>query len=245
MGGNEVEQPDPATLLFTATHRGVVLRKTYLFDRDGYSFRLRLEVDNGTDRHLRPTFRTTWPAKKTESDDYREFNVVVYTDGDLQQFPILPPPSFLGFGGSPAEEPESFRQGVDWAGAQSRYFLAALVPDNPKDAGARFVPVDPGTEALVEVAFAPADVPPGGRLDRELHIYLGPKEPQRLEAMGFKIKQRDDLYRQTGYLAGPDETRAEELMAAFNDPEVDAIFPEGDVPEADLLTYVFYPVKRT
>jgi len=48
---------------------------------------------------------------------------------------------------------------------------------------------------------------------------------QRLEEMGFVIKQPDDLFREYGYLAGTDEQRAQEIMAAFEDPDVDAIFP--------------------
>jgi len=48
---------------------------------------------------------------------------------------------------------------------------------------------------------------------------------QRLEDMGFITKQADDLFRKHGYLAGTDERRAEELMQAFTDPQVDAIFP--------------------
>jgi muramoyltetrapeptide carboxypeptidase len=47
---------------------------------------------------------------------------------------------------------------------------------------------------------------------------------ERLEDRGFKVKYRDDLFAVEGYLAGTDERRAEELMQAFLDPEVDAIF---------------------
>lgn len=48
---------------------------------------------------------------------------------------------------------------------------------------------------------------------------------ERLRAMGFKVRVPKNLYRESGYLAGSDEQRAAELMQAFADPEVDAIFP--------------------
>ncbi|MEX0612498.1 MAG: LD-carboxypeptidase, partial [Pirellulales bacterium] len=48
---------------------------------------------------------------------------------------------------------------------------------------------------------------------------------QRLEEMGFKVRTPDTLFRKKGFLAGSDSERAAELMAAFADPEVDAIFP--------------------
>ncbi len=47
----------------------------------------------------------------------------------------------------------------------------------------------------------------------------------RLEQMGFKVRIPETLFRKQGFLAGSDDVRAAELMAAFADPEVDAIFP--------------------
>ena len=64
-------------------------------------------------------------------------------------------------------------------------------------------------------------IAPAGSLDRKrtkLAI-------QRLKERGYKVKYRDDLFDAAGYLAGSDERRAEELMQAFSDPEVDAVFP--------------------
>lgn len=84
--------------------------------------------------------------------------------------------------------------------------------------GAKFTPLFPR-------AIAPGDtiaiVAPAKYLDRG-RVALAVK---RLEEMGYKIKQSADLFRQDGYLAGPDSARADELMRAFADPEVDAIFP--------------------
>jgi muramoyltetrapeptide carboxypeptidase len=73
--------------------------------------------------------------------------------------------------------------------------------------------------------LAPGDtiaiVAPAGELEAE-RITLA---RERLEARGYKVVQRDDLFAHEGYLAGDDERRATELMQAFLDPEVDAIFP--------------------
>ena len=68
---------------------------------------------------------------------------------------------------------------------------------------------------------------------------------ERLEAKGFRIKIYGDLYRQHGYLAGDDTTRAEELMAAFADPEVAVIFPaRGGTGVTRLLDLLDYNVIR-
>ncbi len=64
-------------------------------------------------------------------------------------------------------------------------------------------------------------VAPAGGLDRKRMLLA----KQRLEERGYKVKHRDDLFAADGYLAGSDQRRADELMQAFRDPEVDAIFP--------------------
>jgi muramoyltetrapeptide carboxypeptidase len=46
---------------------------------------------------------------------------------------------------------------------------------------------------------------------------------ERIEDRGYNVKMRDDIFDVEGYLAGTDERRAEELMQAFTDDEVDGI----------------------
>jgi muramoyltetrapeptide carboxypeptidase len=80
-------------------------------------------------------------------------------------------------------------------------------------------------------------VAPAADLDRT-RMMLAKK---RLEERGYKIKMRDDLFAAEGYLAGSDQRRADELMQAFCDPEVDAVFPGtggyGVTRMLDLLDY--------
>lgn len=64
-------------------------------------------------------------------------------------------------------------------------------------------------------------VAPAGELNEEKMM----RAKGRLESLGFTVKMRSDLFAVEGYLAGSDERRAEELMQAFLDEEVDAIFP--------------------
>ena len=64
-------------------------------------------------------------------------------------------------------------------------------------------------------------VAPAGDLDEERMM----RARDRLEELGYTVKMRRDLFAADGYLAGPDKRRANELMQAFLDPQVDAIFP--------------------
>jgi len=64
-----------------------------------------------------------------------------------------------------------------------------------------------------------------------------------LELLGYHVKTYGDIYRSYGYLAGEDATRAAELMAAFADPEVTAIFPaRGGTGVTRLLDKLDYEV---
>lgn len=86
--------------------------------------------------------------------------------------------------------------------------------------------------SIEEVATEPA-----GDLDEAKMM----RAKSRLEKRGYRVKMRDDLFTQDGYLAGSDERRADELMEAFLDPEVKAIFPGtggyGRMRILDLLDY--------
>jgi len=83
---------------------------------------------------------------------------------------------------------------------------------------------------------APASVPDESRIDRAVG---------RLEERGFRVKRFGDIYRRRGYLAGDDATRAAELMAAFADPEVAAVFPaRGGTGVTRLLDLLDYAVIR-
>ena len=95
--------------------------------------------------------------------------------------------------------------------------------------------------ALLEKGDTIMFVAPAGELDRE-RMELARK---RLERCGYRTKQRPDLFTVDGYLAGSDARRAEELMQAFADPEVKAVFPGtggyGAMRILDLLDYDVIP----
>ena len=183
-----VEQPDPKTLIFTLDRAGLRVRKTYLFE-DGYSLRLRVAVTNGSSAPVASSFVVTWPIVRRQSDDFHEFSASAYQDGTLHSYFVTAPAAFLGMGPGAADEAETLTGNVEWAGAQTRYFLAAILPDNPRDASARFTPIEPGETGLFEVGFGRAELPPGGGLDREYRVYLGPKEPDRLDSVGSHLDE--------------------------------------------------------
>lgn len=63
-------------------------------------------------------------------------------------------------------------------------------------------------------------VAPASNLKRD-YLARGVAE---LESLGFRVKQRPDILDKARYTAGSDQRRAEELMEAFADPEVKAVW---------------------
>jgi muramoyltetrapeptide carboxypeptidase len=83
---------------------------------------------------------------------------------------------------------------------------------------------------------APAGSVNRERIDRAL---------ARITARGFRTKIYEDIYRSRGYLAGDDETRANELMAAFADPETTAVWcARGGYGVMRLLDRIDFDVIR-
>lgn len=189
-GAYDFEQPNSKTLVFSREQGGILIRKTYFFEEERYLFRLRLELENGSERQIRATFRTHWPAAMLEESGFKDYSLVARADGSLEQAPVGSGPSMLGiFGGGQLAELQEFPSEVDWAGAQSRYFVAALISDVPREAGVRFTPLIPGAEAMTELAFQAVNIPPNQRAERELQVYLGPKIQSRLEEVGAHLDE--------------------------------------------------------
>ncbi len=65
-----------------------------------------------------------------------------------------------------------------------------------------------------------AIVAPAGPIQSRENLNLG---ISALERMGFRVRFEDRIFQSSRYLAGNDEDRAEELMCAFENPEVQAI----------------------
>jgi muramoyltetrapeptide carboxypeptidase len=65
-----------------------------------------------------------------------------------------------------------------------------------------------------------AIVAPAGPIDQRDDLMRG---VAAFERMGFRVRFNEAIFRSTGYFAGPDGERVDELMRAFEDPDVQAI----------------------
>ncbi len=185
-----VEEEGPHGITFRLEREGIVVRKSYRLDEDSYRFTLRVEVENHSDRTVRPEFGVRWPAHAREGSDFEAQALVAMSAGDLEQTPISAvglPGIFDRIRGTPAKDMIEYAGDVSWAGVQDRYFLSVLLPNRSVDARARFLTLEPGVAGAAELSFPPVDLPPGQTLAREFRVYAGPKEAPLLVAMGSQL----------------------------------------------------------
>jgi YidC/Oxa1 family membrane protein insertase len=192
----DVSQPEPGTVVFSRTRGGVTVRKTFLFDTANYLVTMRVQVTNGSQATIEPIFEVIWPERASVEQDFADYALVAFQDGSLHK-ELVTAAGHGGFLGSlvssgPPKDPV-YDGNVDWAGAQSRYFLAAMLPDLARDASARFVTLAAGKAAETSLSFKPVTIPPGQSVEREIRVYVGPKQGALLEAVGSNLDRSIDL----------------------------------------------------
>lgn len=180
-----VARSDADGVVFTLARDGLHLRKTYRFEDTGYGFRLRIDVDNAGKTAVAPAFLVEWPIAQRGGNDFRQQSLAALYEGSLKTKPLgsLGSAGILGFfKGTKGDEPTVYRGEVDWAGVETPYFLAALFPDQPEVANARFVPIEKHERGVAQLYFDPVELQAGQHATREFRGYAGPKEVARLEA---------------------------------------------------------------
>ncbi len=193
----QVARSDATEVVFARSEQGISLRKTYRFDPDDYAFRLTIELENASPSAVAPRFLLDWPVEIRTDQDFHEQSIAGLHDGSVVMYPVasLGSPGFFGslFGGSAVEEYPVMSGEIDWVGFKTTYFLAAVFPDSPTQARARFVVLENSRLGAAQLFFDPVGVPPGQKVSREFRGYLGPKEIARLGAFGAGADASIDL----------------------------------------------------
>jgi YidC/Oxa1 family membrane protein insertase len=193
----EIERPSRWEVAFQKDLEGIRVRKLYSFDPDSYLFRLLIEVSNQSSKSVEPGFELSWVARSREATDFTNHMLVALDQGSVDRTPLesIGQPGFMSRllgGGSSSDGPITFSNEVDWAGAETQYFLSVMLPDVPRDARAVFLPLQDGTGATVQIGYPATQLPPGQELAREYRVYIGPKETERLEAIGAQLDRSID-----------------------------------------------------
>lgn len=192
----DVESEDETGVRFRYSHSGVTVRKIYTLGEDPYSIRLRLQVENGGITEVAPEFGIRWPSAVRDSQDFSTEAFAVLHEGSVERQPVaqIGRTGFMKslFGGGDAVDPE-YLGDIDWAGIDTTYFLGVLLPDNPARARVKITPTESGKSGYAKLSFPAVKLPSGQTTEQEFRLYLGPKEPERLEALGGETIRAIDL----------------------------------------------------
>lgn len=161
---------------------GLQLKKTLSFRGDDYEVRGRVEVRNMGGEELSITSQLTW------GPGFRE--------GERRRTNRLFPPTIWVDGKKVTEKVEKLQgvatyAGVAWAALHDTYFAAALIPLDGKSGA--FVTKDHEGKPVIGLLEEPLKLPPGGEARMSFAVYAGPKELDRLKALGHDLDRLVDF----------------------------------------------------
>lgn len=177
--------------LIGRTRNGLVLTKEYVFSNDNYAFKVNISIDGDANIPLGSKYYLRWGGgiRITEQDAVL----------DLQAFR-----GFAQIGdtvidedglGTEVEEPRPETTGeLTWTGVRSKYFLAALIPQDRPGKGYRLNgrPI-PAGEIQDRQISAEVSMNLSSPLSNEFLLYLGPVHYETLEMYGVGLENAVDL----------------------------------------------------
>jgi len=186
---------EPRRLTFSQTYPGEVrIDKIFTFHPDKYSFELEVKVHNLTAAPLSQNGGLTWyqyvdPAAPVDS--YGHDGPVSYIAKAIDR------PEVAKLEASKVQGPD-----VSWGGFESKYFIAALIPQNPSLTS--FVEAKDASNLISVGLKGPKNViPPGQPGGFNYTLYLGPKDYSVLKAQNIGLENAIDFGDWLKWLAIP------------------------------------------
>jgi YidC/Oxa1 family membrane protein insertase len=182
-------------LTFTQTIKGQIrIEKTFSFSPDKYIIGLDVKVTNLSDDTLTQYASLTWNESfdpKSDKDNAAENGPVYYISKDVERIEA-----------KKVEKPVALGPDVSWAGFESKYFIASLIPQNPSQTS---MSITKDVSSTIAVALkGPKNIIPQGQFGLfSYNIYLGPKDYGILKAQNMKLEDSIDFGSWLKYLAIP------------------------------------------
>jgi YidC/Oxa1 family membrane protein insertase len=171
--------PDQNRLTFTQTYpTQVKVEKVLIFNPDKYSFEMEVRVYNLSAAPINQKALLSWHEyvdPKLETDSYTHEGPVVYVAKTIEREEV-----------KKIEKEKLFGPDVSWGGFETKYFIAAMIPQNPSLSS---LVVSKDAQNLVSTSLkGPKNlIPPGQAGIFSYTFYLGPKDYTILKAQGESI----------------------------------------------------------
>ena len=176
--GGEIYRPE--SLKFSIdVFPGKRIIKTLTFYPGSYMVDVSINMDNVADKIFGGAYSFGWygglvPSEENEKDDLVYFESLIYQGGELVDLKIKEGES----------ESNSFNGATDWAAVRTKYFITAIIPDNPDDVVTAFMGGKNDGQDAYDIALSfPAKEPTG------LKLYLGPLEYDKIKAINRELEK--------------------------------------------------------
>jgi len=195
---DSVDIPDAAgakELVFSWSYPGALrVDKVYTFYPDRYAFDLEVRVTNLSNDTIREQALLSWrqyvdPADK--GSRYSHVGPISYVKDKVVSEKIK------NLGEKKFSDPN-----VSWGGFETKYFIAAMIPEQPSLT--RFaVSKDSGNTVFSDLEGPKTIIPPGQSGAFRYSLYVGPKEHSRLQVQGVGLENAIDFGSWVKWLALP------------------------------------------
>ena len=161
---------------------GVKIKKSFSFNPDNYSIKIKIhsqDIKNFIYRDMLFSWEGGLSStEKDTKDDRTYFNSYVYQGGELEELK-----SSVG-----EEKSKSFSGETSWSAIRTKYFVAALIPENPNDVRSASLFGEGDTLETHKMSFV---LDPYN--NNSFVFYLGPLEYERIKGLGAQVDEIMDF----------------------------------------------------
>jgi len=136
---------DKITLRFYLNFKESIIEKTYTFYGNAYHIDVQIRISNAQDLLLNNEYQFGWanglPSNEINIvEDYTYSEAYASMGGELETYEL---------DSEGTAESKDYNGNIDWVGLRTKYFLAAVIPDNLKTTGVSFSGEGEKTEKTV------------------------------------------------------------------------------------------------
>lgn len=189
------QSQDNRRLTFTQTYPNEAkVEKVFTFYPGKYAFDLEVKIHNLSKGTLSQNAFLSWYQyvdPKAETDSYGHDGPISFIAKDVELYEV-----------KKIESGKLLGPDVTWAGFESKYFIASMVPQNPTLTSLS-LSVDARNMVSVSLKGPQNIIPPGQVGVFSYSLYLGPKEHDILKAQGVGLENSIDFGSWMKWLAMP------------------------------------------
>lgn len=168
------------SLVFSRIFNGLKIEKTFTFNPDNYSIGLDVKVSNLTNSAMTQIPHLNWyeyADPKQEKDSYSNEGPVAYVSKSVKRKKA-----------SEISTDVSFGPDVSWGGFERKYFMAAVIPQDPSLTTIN-MSKDKNNMVSVEIKGTKSTIPPNQTDSMKYSLFIGPKDYTLLKKLGISLEE--------------------------------------------------------